>query len=145
MFVKIVSIRNSVDAGIKIYNLQTHMFIEFNYNHYVYALYFSFYEYDINQGGIGKEHKDNINGFLQIYINCKFKIIPVVVCGLFSFHQDRGDRLKVELCSQPLLSSYLDYTCGYLPHIHVAHLNFFHHAQNNRYHVIYFKNMNTLQ
>jgi hypothetical protein len=104
------------------------MFVEFNHNHYVYALYLNLYKYDINQGGIGREHKDNVNGFFQSYINCKLKMIPVVVRGPFSFHQDRGDRLKVELCSQPLLSSYLGYMCGYLPHIHVTHLNFFHHV-----------------
>ncbi len=48
----------------------------------------------------------------------------------FFFHQDQGDRLEMKLCSQPLLKSYLDYMCDYLPHIH-AHSNFFHYAHKN--------------
>ncbi len=45
----------------------------------------------------------------------------------FFCHQVQDDRLEMELCSQSLLKSCLDYMCDYLPHIH-AHPNFFHYA-----------------
>jgi len=54
----------------------------------------------------------------------------------FFFHQDQGDRLEMKLCSQPLLKSYLDYMCDYLPHIH-AHPTFFIMHTKIKFQVLY--------